>query len=506
MKVLTTAQIRQADQYTIVHEPIGSLDLMERAAHNLSEIILAEHTLQVPLQVFAGFGNNGGDGIAMARILSESGRRVELYVIQSDKGFSPDAQANLNRLDQKLLAAFGYISSESDLPAIHPDSLVVDALFGSGLTREPDGLAAAVIDHINRSGARVISVDIPSGLFGEDNGMNSRTHVVRATATLTIQLPKLSLFFPENYPYVGRWTVVPIGLHQDYIREVITPYYYSTGEDIRPILKERGKTDHKGNFGHAMLVAGSAGKGGAAVLAARACLRTGCGLLTLHVPGSVNPIVQVDVPEAMTDIDSDSDRWTDELHPDLYDAVGMGPGIGTDRRTGEALMAAMSRYGKPMVLDADALNLIAMNPAFLQSIPKNSILTPHPGEYQRLFGKDCDDYSRMERLRQLAREHRLVIVLKGAHTIIAGPDGSVWFNTTGNPGMATGGSGDVLTGMLTSLLAQGYDPFDAARLGVYLHGLAGDIAAGEWGMEALIAGDIVSSIGKSFNRIKSSML
>jgi NAD(P)H-hydrate epimerase len=208
----------------------------------------------------------------------------------------------------------------------------------------------------------------------------------------------------------------------------------------------------------------------------------------------------------MTEPDTDPDRWTGLPQLDNYDAIGIGPGIGTGQKTGEALLATLAAYGKPMVLDADALNLIAMNPGFMESVPKKSILTPHPGEYKRLFGDDPDDYSRMERLKQLARQHGLIIVLKGAHTIVAGPDGSVWFNTTGNPGMATGGSGDVLTGILTSLLAQGYDPFDAARAGVYLHGLAGDIAAGESGMEALIASDIIASLGKSFNRIKSNKL
>ncbi|MFH0760183.1 MAG: NAD(P)H-hydrate dehydratase [Bacteroidota bacterium] len=506
MKVLTTAQIRQADEYTILHEPIRSIDLMERAAQGLAGRIMAACPREVTLQIFAGFGNNGGDGIAIARILAESGRKVELFVIQADKGFSPDARTNLDRLDKKDLATFRLINSDLEIPPIHPDNLVVDALFGSGLTREPDGVPAAIIDHINRSGARVISVDIPSGLFGEDNRMNSGKHIVKATETLTIEFPKLSLFFPENHQYVGCWTVVRINLHPDFIQKAATPYYFMTEEDIRPIIKKRSKTGHKGNFGHALLITGSAGKGGAAVLAAGACLRTGCGLLTLHVPGSVNPIVQVAVPEAMTDIDSDPDRWTDIPKLDKFDAIGIGPGIGTDQRTGEALLAAITNYGKPMVLDADALNLIAMNPVSMKSIPKNSILTPHPGEYKRLFGDDPDDYSRMERLRQLALQYGLIIILKGAHTTVAGPDGSAWFNTTGNPGMATAGSGDVLTGILTSLLAQGYNPFDAARAGVFLHGLAGDIAAGESSMEALIASDIIDSLGKSFNRIKSNKL
>lgn len=503
MKVFTTDQTRRADDFTIRNEPVASIDLMERAARAMATRIMASCPVQVPLQVFAGFGNNGGDGVAMARILAESGRRVELYVVHSDKGYSPDAQANLDRLHQVELSAFSYVGSIKDLPSIPPDHWVVDALFGSGLTREPEGIPAGIIDHINRSGAHVVSVDIPSGLFGEDNSLNTRKHVIRASETLALQAPRLSLFFPENYPFTGDWQVVPIGLHPEFIRNEETPYYYLTREDIRIMVKSRNRTDHKGVFGHALLVAGSSGKGGAAILAASACLRSGCGLLTLRIPGSVNPLLQVAVPEAMTDPDPDPDRWTLPPAIDRYDAMGLGPGIGTDPRTVEALLSTLDRAAKPLVLDADALNILAQDPENLTRIPKNSLLTPHPGEYKRLFGDDPDEYTQMQRLREITMRHELIVILKRSMTLIALPDGSVWFNTTGNPGMATAGAGDVLTGILVSLLAQGYKPVDAARVGVYLHGLAGDIAAAESGMEALIARDIVASIGKAFNRIKT---
>jgi NAD(P)H-hydrate epimerase len=364
---------------------------------------------------------------------------------------------------------------------------------------------AGIIDHINNSGARIVAVDIPSGLFGEDNRLNSKEHVIRASLTLTFQFPKLAFFLPENSPFVGDWKVIPIGLHPDFIRDVNTPWNFIGTEDAQAWLKPRGKFSHKGSFGHALIIAGSTGKMGAGVLSSSACIRSGSGLTTVMIPSSGNVIVQGSVPEAMTICNPDPDRWTEV--PDLkpYSAAGVGPGIGTDPLTWKALEHLLQISKIPLVIDADAINLLSQNPGSLLQVPKNSILTPHPGEFKRLFGDDPDDYSRVMRLKELAEFYGLVIVLKGAHTAVAGPDGSVWFNTTGNPGMATGGSGDVLTGLITGLAGQGYDPYTAARLGVFLHGSAGDLASAVTGEEALAAGDIVGSIGKAFLRIHSKI-
>lgn len=504
MKVLITEQIRKADEYTIGHEPVLSLDLMERAARGLAGYIEAQTWNFQTVRIFAGYGNNGGDGIALARLLSNKGRSVKLHVITPEKNWSPGAKANLDRLPEQENLVVNFLQPGSVLPGIGSDDLVIDALFGSGLTREPAGFMAEMIDHINCSKAHVISVDIPSGLFSEDNRLNSRQHVIRACQTLTFQFPKLCFFFPENYPYVGDWKVIPIGLHPDFIRDVETPWNFIGYEDVTGWLKYRTKFSHKGIYGHSLLISGSSGKMGAAVLSASACIHSGSGLTSVMLPSSGNAIVQTAVPEAMTILDNDPDQWT--FVPDLspYSAIGAGSGIGTHPSTWKALEKLLQESRIPLVLDADALNLLSLNPGSLLQVPKNSILTPHPGEFKRLFGEDGDDYSRMMRLKDLAEFYGLVIVLKGAHTAVAGQDGSVWFNTTGNPGMATGGSGDVLTGILTGLVAQGYDPFVAARMGVYLHGLAGDIASESIGMEALTAGSIIGSLGKAFLQIHNN--
>ena len=504
MKVLTTEQIRRADEYTIGHEPVLSLDLMERAALGLAGYIEGQPWGFRKVRIFAGYGNNGGDGIALARLLSNKGRNVNLHVITPEKKGSPDAKANLDRLPEQDNLVVTYLQAGFLLPGIASDDLVIDALFGSGLTREPAGFMAEIIDHINCSKARVIAVDVPSGLFGEDNRLNSRRHVISAFQTLTFQFPKLCFFFPENYPYVGDWKVIPIGLHPDFIRDVDTPWNFIGYDDVSAWLKQRSKFSHKGSCGHSLIISGSTGKMGAVVLSASACIHSGSGLTTALLPSSGNAIVQTAVPEAMTIQDNDPDHWT--FVPDLspYTAIGAGPGIGTHPSTWKALERLLLESSITLVLDADALNLLSRNPGSLLQVPKNSILTPHPGEFKRLFGEDSDDYSRIMRLKDLAEFYGLVLVLKGAHTAIAGPDGSVWFNTTGNPGMATGGSGDVLTGIITGLIAQAYDPFVAARMGVYLHGLAGDLASESTGMEALTAGDIIDSIGKAFIRIHNN--
>jgi len=506
MKVLTTEQIREADQYTITHEPIRSADLMERAANALMAWLLTRFHGAHPFRIYAGFGNNGGDGIAIARLLAENGRRVYLHVLFSAKGYSADAQENLNRLDRNALWEFSYLKTADDLPPSAQDEIIIDALFGSGLTREPDELAASVIDHINSQPAKVVAVDIPSGLFGEDNRTNTLRHAVKAHMTLTLQVPKLCMFFPEYQRFTGEWYVVPIGLHPDFFSQVPAGLHYISGADCKSWVHVRNKYDHKGTFGHCLIIAGSKGKAGAAVLSARAALRTGCGLATLMVPDQCLPVVQTAVPEAMGIADHHPEIWT--TVPDMapFSATGIGPGLGTAPETAMAFEKLIAVADKPMVLDADALNLISRNPGLMTRLPKNCILTPHPGEFRRLFGNQPDHFSMFEKLKEVSATFGQVVVLKGAHTMVAGPDGSVWFNTTGNPGMATAGSGDVLTGIITSLLAQGYDPFTAARAGVFIHGLAGDIAANIKGQESLVAGDITEHIGQAFIRIKSGTI
>ena len=504
MKILTTEQIRRADAYTITHEPVPSLDLMERAALGLARYIEKQPWNFRNIRIFAGYGNNGGDGMALARLLSDKGRHVNLYLMTPERSWSPDAKANLDRLPDEECLDINYLHQLSDFPVIEGGDLVIDALFGTGLSREPSGLIADLIDHINNGKAPVISIDIPSGLFGEDNRQNSRKHVIRAFQTLTFEFPKLAFFLPENHAYVGEWKVITIGLHPDFIHKLPTQWNFISIEDARSWLKVREKFSHKGKFGHSLMIAGSTGMAGAAVLASTACVRSGSGLTTVMIPGSVNSIVQTALPEAMTIPDNHPDHWTQV--PDLtpYSSIGIGPGLGIHPTTWSAMDSLLHSCRMPLVLDADALNLMSLNPGTLLKLPNNSILTPHPGEFKRLFGEDSDDFTRILRLKDLSIFYRIVLILKGAHTAVAGPDGSVWLNTTGNPGMATGGSGDALTGLITGLMAQGYEPVIAARLGVFVHGLAGDLASETTGQEALTAGDIIGYIGKAFLKIHNN--
>ncbi|MCD6333218.1 MAG: NAD(P)H-hydrate dehydratase, partial [Bacteroidales bacterium] len=449
-----------------------------------------------------GHGNNGGDGLALSRLLVKAGYRVSVHYYHSEKGRSPDAQTNFDRLQNLDGLSICKIQEKTDFPVIHRDEVVVDALLGSGLTREPSGLYALLIDHINNSGAEVVAVDIPSGLFGEDNRQNSTEHVIRAKYTLTFQRPKFSFFLKESYPFTGEWTVLPIGLSDDFMDSISSTWNYITPKDVRQWLPARTKYDHKGTFGHALLIAGSTGKMGAAAMTVRSALRSGAGLVTVHVPKTGYSILQIAAPEAMVSVDTDENLWTETPDLGTYTGVGCGPGIGTSKETTEAFIKLLQHTSQPLVLDADALNILSANAQLLLKVPKNSILTPHPGEYRRLFGEDPDDFSRVERLSRLAVTYGLVLVLKGAHTAIAGPDGSLWFNTTGNPGMATGGSGDVLTGMITALLARGLNSLHAACLGVYLHGIAGDLACDHYGMESMTAGDLINETGNAFKTIE----
>ena len=499
MKVFTTSQIRDIDAATIKNEPVASVDLMERASKACADWLSERFDRTDPFVIFAGPGNNGGDGWAIARLIADKGfTNIHLYQVQLSAGLSADSALNRQRLIRQDRVPVSVISSSADFPKIGPPAIVMDALFGSGLSRPLEGLAAELVKHVNASGCRVIAVDIPSGLMGEDNAGNPMDSVIRAHHTLTFQFPKLSFFFPENEAFVGEWTVLDIGLHRESIDKTPTPFYYTGGTDVALRIAPRRKFSHKGTFGHALLLAGSFGMMGAAVLASRACLRAGVGLLTAHIPKKGYWIMQVAVPEAIVSLDP-SEECFSEL-PDLkpYTAAAVGPGIGTRPAVEEALNALFLKCTVPLVIDADALNLIAAHKEMQQRIPENSILTPHPKEFERLAGKTDTGYERLMKQIEFARVRKVIVVLKGANTSIAMPDGTCFFNSTGNPGMATGGSGDVLSGILLALLAQGYKPADAALVGVYLHGLAGDYAATKTGWHALIASDIIDNLGNAF--------
>jgi NAD(P)H-hydrate epimerase len=506
MKILSTIQIREADQFTIAHEPVSSVDLMERAAGKCSEWLSGKFSDSVSYVVVCGNGNNGGDGLAIARQLKSKGGDVNVFIVRAAEKDSADFTANLKRLEENKIN-FTVIGNDLQFPS-NNEYIIVDAIFGSGLSREPEGNAAAIIDKINASPAQKISIDIPSGLFGDDNSGNSYKHTVRADYTLTFQQPKLAFLFPESGKFTGKFIVLDIGLHPDFIAQAQTPYHFITHDEVKNMIRPRGKFSHKGNFGHALLVAGSEGKAGAAVLCAKACLRSGAGLLSLNVPEIANEILQTSVPEAMLQV-NDSEKFisgrikTGQATETEFSAIGMGPGLGTNKETEHAMKLLLNEYAGPLVFDADAINILSENKTWLAFLPKGTILTPHPGEFDRLAGKHDSGFARLKPAQELARKNGIYIVLKGAHTAVVCPDGNVFFNSSGNAGMATGGSGDVLTGIITGLRAQNYPPQAACILGVYLHGLAGDIAASVQSENGLVAGDIVENIGGAWRMLEN---
>ena len=498
MKILTPSQIRAIDAYTIEHEPISSIDLMERAATTCVDWIAKHFDTRRKTVIFAGPGNNGGDGLAIARILQRMRYDVSIYMLTEIGCLSPDALMNYQRLsDYRPVVLNG-----KNLPVLHPSTLVIDALFGVGLSRPLDGLAAQTVTHINQSGCAVVSIDMPSGLFCDDNEGNDYDRIIRARYTLTFQQPKLSFFFAENAIFTGQWEILNIGLLSEAIEKQESKYFVLQKEDIAEYVQPRQKFAHKGDFGHACLIAGSRGMMGACVLAAKACLRTGAGLVTAHIPQRENIIMQASVPEALISIDENLEIFSQIPDLNIYSAIGVGPGTGKKQKTQKALLTLLREMNVlqtcGLVLDADALNILSENSDWLDLLPPGSILTPHPKEFDRLTGDSKNGYLRHLKQIEMAQKYSVFIVLKGAHTSIATPDGNCFFNTTGNPGMATAGSGDVLTGMIVSLLAQGWSPFQAACAGVWLHGVAGDISALKTGQQALIASDIIANIGKAF--------
>ena len=498
IKIFSTSQTREADQYTIEQEPVCSIDLMERAAMAFTSMFVSTYSAESSIHIFCGYGNNGGDGLAIARLLLQKSYPVTVYLLADSQNYSADLQINLSRFREIKSAAIHPIAAEDDFPIIEADAVIVDALFGSGLNRPLSGLAAALIRHLNTQQCIRVAVDIPSGLFADQW---SAGEVFMAHHTITFQHPKLSFLFPENAAAVGRWATVPIGLHQHYIRTTATAHYLTEPQDIKKIINQRGKFDHKGTFGHAFIHAGSKQKMGAAILCGKACMRAGAGLTTLHASGTTAGIINTAIPEAMTmtyKVNSKQPfNWTG------FSAAAFGPGTGTGQPATTMLLALLKGIVVPAVLDADALNIISMQKKSWKLLPDNSIITPHLREFERLAGHTRNWYERHQLQLQLSKQHSIFIVLKGAYTCITTPEGISYFNPTGNPGMAKGGSGDVLTGILAGLLAQRYDPLNACLLGVYLHGLAGDLAVKKQSVHSLLARDIIDCISDAYNELTS---
>jgi hydroxyethylthiazole kinase-like uncharacterized protein yjeF len=492
MKIFNTEQIRQADAYTIANEPISSLYLMERASTAFVRWFCDQFVNTRPIAIFCGKGNNGGDGLAIARLLCERSYQVKVFIIEHSTNASADFQENLTKLKNHTTPT--EVHGNENIPELSVNTIVIDAMLGSGLSRPATGILAEVISALNSAPNKIVSVDIASGLYA-DQPNDKNDVIIKPHCTVSFQFPKLAFMLPQNAEFVGNWHVVDIGLHSEYIKNTSTPYHYTDHSAAERLIIPRKKFSHKGTFGHALILAGSFGKMGAAILAGKACLRSGVGLLTLHIPACGYDIMQISIPEAMTTVDPNHKHLSELPDITTYSAIGIGPGLGQEKSTSMVLQELLITAKAGLVIDADALNLLAQNQNLLNLLPKGTILTPHPKEFQRLAGESTDEFHRLELAKGFARKYQVIICLKGANTAVILSNGDVHFNSTGNAGMATGGTGDVLTGIITALLAQGYSPEHAAILGVYQHGLAGDRAAEKKGMSAVIASDVVDNLG-----------
>jgi len=503
MKVLSAEQIREADRYTINNEPVSSVQLMERASALCTQWLLNRYNSNQTFRIFCGNGNNGGDGLCIARFLLQHERKAVVILVGNAVPSADNAvQLELLRAT-KNAEVLNY--SEISEAEFNENEILIDAIFGSGLNRKPEGEFADAITAINNGDATVVAIDIPSGLCADFNDDQSTDCIVKTDFTLTFHAPKFTFLVSDFSEYVGEFIVLNIGLMKSFTENVKSFAEYFTIEDAGAILHHRSKFSHKGTFGHALIVAGSEGKTGAAILSSRSALRTGAGLVTAFVPIISRDVMQAAVPEVMVIAGEDDNFIAGRIPATRFDAVGVGPGLGTDDTVVTSLKLLLNEFQGPMVWDADALNVLSENKTWLEFLPPLTILTPHPGEFDRLTKKHNSGKERLKTQMQFAQRYNVIVVLKGAHTSVAFPDGSVTFNSSGNPGMATAGSGDVLTGIITSLLAQGYNRSQSAMLGVFLHGIAGDIAASISGQEGMIAGDIVEHIGGAFRMISDKI-
>ena len=501
MKIFSAKESKELDDYTVIKESVSHLDLMERAASSVTYEIISRWRRNTPVVVFAGPGNNGGDALAVARMLIDEGYTVMVYLFNTSKSLSTCCEKNLERLEDMGVEVTEVVQTFMP-PDLTRGMLVIDGLFGAGLNRPLSGGFVSLVKYINESEADVLSIDMPSGLYSEDNRSNYNNTIVNADITVSFQYPKLCFMFKENAPYVGEWRIADIGISQAIIDKKETPYYYLEAEEVARLLMPRNRFSDKRDYGHLLIMAGSVGMMGAAVMSAKAALRAGAGLVSVHSAGCGEEILQTSVPEAMYIPDTNMNHITNFAVKPSHTVVAAGPGLGRHKDTVEAISYLLNKTNLPMVIDADAINLLATNKSLISRIPERSILTPHPKEFDRIAGESASGYERLMKAKAFAVENHLIVVLKGAYTAICTTAGNIYFNSCGNPGMATAGSGDVLTGIILGLLAQGYEPETAAVMGVFIHGTAGDLAAIYQSEESLIASDIIDMLGKAFKQVK----
>lgn len=503
MHILNTVQIQAWDEYTISHEPVSSIALMERAASACFEWLMLNNYKKKGFSVFCGKGNNGGDGLAIARLLANTGHQVQVYILEFGHKGTDDFQLNLALLHETSAEIF-FISTEDTIRPLQDGHIIIDALLGSGLNRVLEGLTAALVHNLNNSGHEIISIDVPTGLFADKSSLNNV--LVRATHTLSFQCYKLAFLLQENQEYIGSLQVLDIGLHKGFTEVLNTEFHFTDHHLVKSLIRPRDKFSHKGDYGNGALITGSTGFMGAAILSSKAFMRSGAGKLTCHIPRSGYTIMQVAVPEAMSRIEEGEDHIQSVGSLDKYDAIGIGPGLGLQDSHYRLLSSIFEKFRKSIVIDADALNILSKKPELMRQLPPLSVLTPHVREFERLFGSFKSDFDRIQMALNKAREFNILIVLKGAYTFIATPSGKGYFNSTGNPGMATAGSGDVLTGIIAGLLCQGYASDHAAIAGVYLHGYSGDLAAAVNSQQSLIASDIINYLGQAFKALETAIV
>jgi NAD(P)H-hydrate epimerase len=497
MKIFSATQIKKWDAFTIENEPIASIDLMERAATACCKWLIGKNFGTFHFRIFCGKGNNGGDGLAIARMLIGHKCLVTVYILEFGNMGTNDFQTNLERL-HGLTTDIHFLQSPDFFPVINETDIIIDALFGTGLNKPLEGISKELVEHINQSGTTIVSIDMPSGLHADISSQGNT--VIHASITLSFQNYKLAFLLPENEAYCGEVHLLHIGLHPTFEANEPADFELIDTALINPIYKPRSKFAHKGSFGHAALLCGSYGMMGAAVLSSLACLRSGAGKLTSYIPKCGYQILQTTVPEAMSFV-AGEDFLLSAPGLEQMNAVGIGPGMGMHPSHQKLMADIFEKVKSPMVIDADALNIMAQNKELLNSISPHSIITPHPKEFERMFGKAENDFERLTMAQSKSKEYNIIIILKGHYSFISTPEGKGYFNSTGNAGMATAGSGDVLTGIITGLLAQGYTALEAALLGVYVHGLAGDMAATEYAQEAMIAGDMIECMGEAFKQM-----
>ena len=502
MKILSKEQVYEADKITCKSQQISSDELMERAGMGIFNWLHSRlQGKQVKIHIFCGIGNNGGDGLVIARYLKNNGYNFKVYVVSFSDKRSKDFELNFNRL-QEIQCFPELITSENDFPEILNEEIVIDAIFGIGLSRPPSDWVISLIKKINSSNVFVLSVDVPSGLY-MDKVPENEHQVIKANYTLTFETPKLPFFLPQTGIFSNGWEIISIGIDQTFMDTVQAEAHFILKEDALPLYIPREKFTHKGTYGHSLIIGGSYGKIGAAVLSAKACLKSGAGLVTTYIPKCGYNIMQTSVPECMVITDESENIISNIQYKIKPTVIGFGVGIGKDKKTARTFKQLLTSIQIPIVIDADGINLLSENRDLINEIPPKSVLTPHPKELERLIGKWKDDFEKIKKVKEFSAEYDCVVVIKGAHTLTVYRN-DIYVNSTGNPGMATAGSGDVLTGIITGLISQGYGPVNACIFGIYLHGLAADIAIQGESYESLTASEIIKNTGNAFNNLNQN--